>query len=293
MKKYLLLSILFLVACRSGDTTRMINLGGDKTIKLIRFPHEANLDLKTHPEHFSEKDYSAGIQDFAGLGMANVPVLDQGAYGTCVTFSSTAALDALLAKGNFISQECSLALNKALGNNYWDGAYFPSQIVDPLKRYGVISQSKCPRAYADESYLLSSLKYARYISKPESAVVKGVSYKYYDDPSIEQLREIIDRGHRVMIGFVLDGSDRVSVRGFDAQVDGKVYQGGLWACEQSGKKVCEKYNAGHEVVVMGYDDAQELVKIRNSWSSGVGKDGDYYMSYKYFESQVLDMTEIW
>lgn len=292
MKKYLLI-LLLLCACQASADERSINIGDDKVVRLIRFPHEANIDLKAHPEHFSERDYSGGIQDFGGLGMANVPVLDQGAHGTCVTFAASVAIDALLAKGNFISQQCSLSLNKALGTDYWNGAYFPSQIIEPLKRYGVVSQSKCPRSYADESYLLSPLKYARYVSQPESAVVKGVSYKYYDDPSIEQLRDIIDRGHRVMIGFVLDGSDRVSVRGFDALVDSKVYAGGLWACEQKGKKLCERYNAGHEVVVMGYDDSQELVKIRNSWGYGVGKGGEYYMSYKYFESQVLDMTEIW
>src|SRR5262245_37425480 len=41
------------------------------------------------------------------LGMNRVPVLDQGRHGSCVTFAVTAALDAELGKGDYISQLCN------------------------------------------------------------------------------------------------------------------------------------------------------------------------------------------
>ena len=61
------------------------------------------------------------------LGMNNVPVLDQGSHGTCVTFAITAAIDAALSKGDYISQLCQLELGTYLepmgySVSGWDGS---------------------------------------------------------------------------------------------------------------------------------------------------------------------------
>ena len=51
--------------------------------------------------------------------------------------------------------------------------------------------------------------------------------------------------------------------------------------------------AGHEMVVIGYDDNAQvmddegnvnvgLFKVRNSWSKQAGDQGDYYISYDHF-----------
>ncbi len=56
------------------------------------------------------------------LGMNDVPVLDQGRFGSCVTFANTAAVDAALNKGDYISQLCLLQLGRYLEKN----AYIPS-----------------------------------------------------------------------------------------------------------------------------------------------------------------------
>lgn len=113
------------------------SLTGVKTIQLLKVtPTQKMLEKnKNALAAGGEKDYSKGIIPFSqsqgavDLGMANVPVLDQGAYGTCVTFAATAALDARLQKGDYIDQQCSLALNKTLGHNYWNGAYNAVEIL--------------------------------------------------------------------------------------------------------------------------------------------------------------------
>lgn len=76
------------------------------------------------------------------LGMNGVPVLDQGTQGTCETFAISAAMDALLGKGDYISQLCSLELGDSLTNyNYaasgWTGAY-SDLIAQQMITFGVV-----------------------------------------------------------------------------------------------------------------------------------------------------------
>lgn len=74
----------------------------------------------------------------------DVPVLDQGKHGTCVTFAITAAIDALLHKGDYVSQLCSLEL----GNYLEQDGYLPSGwmgstgpwVLHQMQQYGYISK---------------------------------------------------------------------------------------------------------------------------------------------------------
>jgi len=61
--------------------------------------------------------------------------------------------------------------------------------------------------------------------------------------------------------------------------------------------------AGHAMVITGYDDNAVavdragtkhygLIKLRNSWGSGIGDHGDFYMSYDYFVALVIDLNRI-
>ena len=43
---------------------------------------------------------------------------------------------------------------------------------------------------------------------------------------------------------------------------------------------------GHAVVAVGYDDATQEIIIRNSWGTGIGDQGYFYMPYKYFDAQL-------
>lgn len=63
---------------------------------------------------------------------------------------------------------------------------------------------------------------------------------------------------------------------------------------------------GHELIIDGYDDAAcatyredhetkqqcGLLRIRNSWGTDAGDQGDYYMSYAYFKVMVDEAHEI-
>ncbi|APJ03173.1 C1 family peptidase [Silvanigrella aquatica] len=248
-----------------------------------------------------EIDYSKGIKPFKNsknsvdLGMENVPVLDQGRHGTCVTFAATAALDAKLKIGDYIDQQCSLALNKYLGNDYWNGAYDATEILAPLKEHGIIPKGKCFGVkYANPNQTVDTKTYE---SKSIKNYSDKFSYEFVKKANLNTVKSALKNGYRVAIGTALTATnDPISVNGFNAiiQGDDTSYRGGLWACQQksSTTNYCKEQNAGHEVVVIGYDDNQQLLKIRNSWSTKAGQNGDYYMTYSFFNAMALDHTTV-
>ena len=50
---------------------------------------------------------------------------------------------------------------------------------------------------------------------------------------------------------------------------------------------------GHAIIVTGYDESNKLFKIRNSWGKDVGDQGEFYMTYDYFETMTMDAYEVY
>lgn len=51
----------------------------------------------------------------------------------------------------------------------------------------------------------------------------------------------------------------------------------------------ETLYGGHAVLAVGYDDAAQHVICRNSWGTGWGDKGYFYLPYSYFTDYVMDM----
>ena len=56
------------------------------------------------------------------------------------------------------------------------------------------------------------------------------------------------------------------------------------------QKEIDKCEDGHAIVVVGYDDATQLIEIRNSWSNLWGNEGYAYMTYNTFK-MVVDYSD--
>lgn len=79
------------------------------------------------------------------VNMNGVPVLDQGQHGTCVTFATTAALDSLLQKGDYVSPLCNLMLGKYLApRSYypsgWNGSIGP-YVLSQIEQFGIVTKA--------------------------------------------------------------------------------------------------------------------------------------------------------
>lgn len=89
---------------------------------------------------------SSTLPGKASLGMNDVPVLNQGSHGSCVTFATTAAIDAAINKGDYVSQVCQLQLGKYLEKNGytasgWDGS-IGRLSLGQMELFGIVNKEK-------------------------------------------------------------------------------------------------------------------------------------------------------
>jgi len=120
------------------------------TLMKVRLSDKAQQMLAARTTKFMKEDIPTrtlvGLQRQIQLGMNQVPVLNQGPHGTCTTFANTAAIDAVLGKGDYISQLCQLQLGFYLENNAympsgWNGTYGPI-VLNQMSTFGIINKEQ-------------------------------------------------------------------------------------------------------------------------------------------------------
>lgn len=264
------------------------------------------------------------------LDMNHVPVLDQGMHGSCVTFANSGAIDALLGKGDYVSQLCSLALGKYLEEqdynhpSGWDGSWGPI-VLEQFFNYGVVSldnqrehscggMSEYPVSsystgsamsandYQGMSESISQLNWTPIVSS-EEALSKNKSIT--PDEVLEQVKTSLATGSRVTFGVLLD-----VYYGSNGAVGTHNKYHDTWMLNDEIKQDADDgyINAGHEMIITGYDDNAEyqeergdqkvgevkkgLLTLRNSWGEGAGDNGNYYMSYEHFKALALEAQSL-
>lgn len=260
------------------------------------------------------------------LGMNNVPVMNQGRHGSCVTFAVSAALDALLGKGDYISQLCSLELGTHLERNGympsgWSGSYGPL-VLEQMMRFGVVSKEKqISQSCADlnEYPITDGNNIGNEMSLTEfKSTSENINQTVYwthlfsndqvfdwktDAPEKMQevlinVKKAIASGNRLTFGTFLIINNKCRA-GACATYKASHDTWGLTADLET-----PPYDVGgHEMVITGYDDNavaydelggkhQGLLTLRNSWSEAVGDNGDYYMSYDFFIKYANEVQEV-
>ncbi|HSW71108.1 MAG TPA: C1 family peptidase, partial [Gammaproteobacteria bacterium] len=124
-----------------------LSMPAKKTVMLmnIKLNHRQKQILNQAPlkAEASLSQESEGLPKQYDRGMNGTPVLNQGLHGSCVTFANSAAIDALLGKGNYISPLCNLAL----GNYFEEKGYVPSGwdgstgsiVLNQIMSFGIIN----------------------------------------------------------------------------------------------------------------------------------------------------------
>jgi len=301
-----------------------------------------NLSLDISPKSISTAApvYALGSK---ATEMNNVPVLDQGSYGTCVTYSTTAALDALtsLDKGSqgsdTISQNCFLStdltglggVDYVLPKGFWDGAVL-TNLFPAVQSIGVLTKQACKTNFGfntDDDALaaanssatsaatpfpygtITQAKYTTAINSDDASTQLSAQIQKFQINSVDSststgnydllssIKTAINNKHLVLLSFLIYLTAPEDSGGNIILSDSST----TFRCvptdgSYKGVNVCEKFSndvGGHEVVVVGYDDANQRLIIRNSWASTTGDNGDYYISYDYIASNTTNaMSEI-
>jgi C1A family cysteine protease len=242
------------------------------------------------------------------LGMNNVPVLDQGQHGTCVTFAVTGALDAIIAKGNYISQLCNLQLGNYLeqhgySQSGWNGSDCIS-VINQMEQYGIVSMEKQTTKGCGGliQYPTDSQEYPESFIDPEeyysmSEFIFGnlvhwsnIYWRISSSWTLSEVKHAINSGDRSVITFLIPRTDL----GLVGAVGNYKAKNDTWVLTPEILNQLNSANTGHGIVVTGYDDNaialdshgvqhKGLIFLRNSWGSKYGDSGDFYMSYDYFK----------
>ena len=259
------------------------------------------------------------------LGMNGVPVLNQGNHGSCVTFAITAAVDAVLNKGDYISQLCSLQVgNHLAANGYypsgWDGS-LGRFVLSQLESNGIISkqqqvQQGCgglteypingedPQSSMtlDEYHQLSEPFDYESLSWWTLLDIFDVTTQRIDTSvTLSEVKKSLANGDRVAFGVLLLDFEQGLMGAVGKK--GATYDTWVLTPEIARNIYLRPFFGGHEMIITGYDDNavaiddkghthKGLLTLRNSWGEQVGDQGDFYMSYDYFVLLVIEAQRI-
>lgn len=260
------------------------------------------------------------------LGMNHVPVLDQGYYGTCVVFANTAAVDAAIGRGDYVSQLCLLQLGRYLAANAyipsgWDGS-IGSLVLQQLNTFGIVNKQQQKQygcggiteypiskkeepagemSISDYHHLSESLGDYRVDWSPIVDVYQLFRKEVTADTVLIDVKKSLMASERVTFGILLPLSEEGlagAVGKYKQAYDTWVLTPNIAQDAGSGPST-----VGHEMIITGYNDEavaiddeghahHGLLTLRNSWGEGFGDHGNFYMSYDYFRGLVVEAQRI-
>ena len=292
-------------------------------VQSIRLSEEAQQVLRQRLDNLTSEDSiplileANNIPARVNLGMNATPVLDQGAHGSCVTFAITGAIDAVIGKGDYISQLCSLELGDYLEQkgliqySGWNGS-MGLVVLNQLNKYGIMAKSYQQKygcsgvtqyPLANEKNTGKAMSISEYTANSKSLsriatwevlldIENAFSNNHNPDLVLRAVKQNIREGKRVTFGMLLDDSkgDVGAFGSFKKNLD-------TWVLtpEIIKKAKNEGLHAGHEMIIIGYDDkalaktkngkiSKGLFIVRNSWGNKAGDGGNFYISYDYFKA---------
>lgn len=303
-----------------------IPLTGEQKAMLQTFKSDTNNMMSAKPEPVTS------LPSQVQLGMNNVPVLDQGMHGTCVTFATTGALDALYNRGDYISQLCSLEIGNYLTTRSylpsgWEGSYGPL-ILDRFREFGLVTMAnqttkgcagvtQYPRTQMDNTGVSMTLE--EYASMSED-----INFDIYWYPILTPYERFSTstRWDNNQADKLLN-TVKSALASKDAKANVRLTFGVILLVNHCSVGACAKHNqssdtwaltksirddqkpsyGGHEMIITGYDDNatavdnegvthKGLLTLRNSWSDKHGDNGDYYMTYDYFKHYTMEVQEV-
>lgn len=201
------------------------------------------------------------------------PVYDQGELGSCTAFAIAKGLRETLQRQRNEAQTPLSALffyyeeRKLMGTVGEDSGATIADGMAVLAKKGAAPEADWP------------YKEAKFTVKPsEQAYANAPRFKAkktYHLASLEDVKTSLANRNAVALGFEVYSS-------FD-----KIGKNGMMPVPTESEKI----QGGHAVLAVGYDDAKQVLIVRNSWGAGWADKGYFYMPYKFAASKHVD--EYW
>jgi C1A family cysteine protease len=204
------------------------------------------------------------------------PVYDQGQLGSCTANALGAAFEFDLKKQHskdFMPSRLFIYYNERAieGSISTDSGAQIRDGVKTLAKQGVCAETEWP------------YDPAKFAKKPTAACftdgkkTKVASYQRVAQ-NLNQLKGALAAGFPVVIGFTV----------YDSFESDEVAKTGVMPMPAPAEHVL----GGHAVLVVGYDDASQRFRVRNSWGTSWGQKGYFTMPYEYLTNSGLS-SDFW
>jgi len=236
-------------------------------------------DLPDHRDFIYKVDLSGiTLPTNVDLSTKCPPVYDQGQLGSCTGNAIAGSIEYEQIKKNdpnpFVPSRLFIYYNERLmeGSVNSDSG---AQIRDGIKV--LASQGVCPET--EWPYNTGQFKVKpndKCYQDAKSNTIK--QYLRLDNTNLTLLKTCLSQGYTFVFGFTVYES-------FEGE---EVAQTGIVPMPSPN----EQCMGGHAVYCMGYDDSKKAFKVRNSWGTGWGDGGNFWLPYEYMTNPNL-ASDFW
>jgi C1A family cysteine protease len=200
------------------------------------------------------------------------PVYDQGQLGSCTGNAIAAAVE-FIHQPQFTPSRLFIYYNERAMEGA-TGSDSGAQIRDGIK--SVATQGACPEAEWPYDITKFAVKPA---DKAYADALQTKATRYYRVvQDIAQMRGCLAEGFPFVFGFTV----------YDYFESAAMAKSGVLNIPSGAEKVV----GGHAVMAVGYDDAAQMILVRNSWGAAWGLQGYFKMPYSYIASHRL-ASDFW
>jgi C1A family cysteine protease len=234
-------------------------------------------DIRDHP--FTMPRRISFLPARVDLRVECPAVYDQGNLGSCTANAAAFAYEFDLKRqrlADFTPSRLFVYYNERVidGSVSSDSGSYLRTAAKTLNKQGVCDEKAWP-------YLVS--KFARKPTPARKTYTPAkrhvsTSYQALDNTQVDQLRACLASGSPFIFGFTV----------YESFESAAVAKTGVVPMPSKTEKVL----GGHAVACVGYDDAQRLFCVRNSWGADWGAGGYCFMPYDYLTNQKL-ATDFW
>lgn len=231
-----------------------------------------------HPHKFLAEISPVDLPRSVDMESQCPEVYDQAQLGSCTGNAAGGLGQFIMMKkglGNFVPSRLALYWWNRLqdGTTGSDDGSSLTNAMRTLVKYGVPHESLWP--YTDQGN--------QFAVKPAKAVWSdgywhSIAKSLQVNQSITDMKSCLAQGYPFIFGFTVYES-------FESQ---EVANSGIMPMPGFREQVV----GGHAVMAVGYDDATQMVKVRNSWGTNWGQNGYFFMPYQYISDTNLS-SDFW